>query len=167
MEIGLSLGANLGDRLVQLRKAREGIAATRGVAFVVQSPVYETEPVGVLPAERNNFFLNAVVIIETSLEVTRLLARLRGIERELGRTAETRRNAPRPIDIDIIYADDLRVANAGIVIPHPRWAERRFVVQPLSDVRPDLFIPGQTGTVAEVLRKLGDKHGVKLYAREW
>jgi 2-amino-4-hydroxy-6-hydroxymethyldihydropteridine diphosphokinase len=167
MEVGLSLGSNLGDRLAQLRKARDLIVRTRGVTAVAQSPVYETEPFGVSPEDSSLFFLNAVLIIETSLLLSGLLTRFRQIERQLGRARRTRPNAPRPIDIDIIYAGDLRVSGEDVTVPHPRWAERRFVVQPLSDVRPDLKIPGETGTVAEVLRKLSDKHKVTLFAEEF
>lgn len=167
MEIGLSLGANLGNRLLQLQEAKKQIIATRGISFIVQSPVYETEPVDVPPMGQNMFFLNAVLIIETSLQIPELLSGFQRIERKLGRAPNARPNAPRLIDIDIIYADKLRIGGEGINVPHPRWFERRFVVRPLNDVRPDLVIPGQTGTVTEVLRDLSDKYRVMLFKKEW
>lgn len=167
MEVGLSLGSNLGDRLQNLRQAKKRIIALRGVSFAAQSPVYETEPVDVSPADRNMFFLNAVLVIKVLIRVPEMLAGFKQIETELGRLAETRPNAPRPIDIDIIYAGNLRISQNGIAVPHPRWCGRDFVVQPLNDVRPDLIVPGQNRTVAEVLSSLSDGHKVKLFAKKW
>lgn len=169
MEVGLSLGANLGNRLLQLQEARNKIIATRGILLLARSPVYETDPVEVPPTDQNMFFLNAVLIFETSLRMPELLSEFQKIERQLGRAPDPRPNARRPIDIDIIYADGLRFSGEGVTVPHPRWFERRFVVQPLRDVRPDLVIPGQKITVHEILRNLPDKHRVTLYlpADEW
>ncbi|MDO9542410.1 MAG: 2-amino-4-hydroxy-6-hydroxymethyldihydropteridine diphosphokinase [Kiritimatiellia bacterium] len=167
MEIGLSLGANLGNRLLQLQEAKKQIVATKGIAFVAKSSVYETEPVGVSPQDSNLLFLNAILVIETSLPLSELFVGFRRIECQLGRAHQPEPNAPRPMDIDVIYADKLRANEGGVIIPHPRWAGRRFVVQPLNDVRPDLIIPGQPGTVAEVLSRLPDEHKVMLFAKEW
>jgi len=167
MEVGISLGANLGDRLAHLREAKNRIIAAEEIAFVAQSPVYETGPVDVAPQDDNLFFLNAVLIVETALPLPELLAKFKKIEGQLGRPHRPALNAPRPIDIDIIYADGLQVNSKDVIVPHPRWAERRFVVQPLCDLRPDLIVPGQTGAVAEVLRKLSDEHQVLLFTREW
>ena len=170
MEVGLCLGANLGDRLIQLQTAKKLIVASRGVSFVAQSPVYETEPVDVPAKDAGLLFLNAVLIVKASLQAQELLLLCKRIEHEMGRLPDAcRKNAPRPIDIDIIYAGNLRVESAGITVPHPRWFERRFVVQPLSDVRPDLVIPGQTLTVKAILRNLPDGHRVTLSspADEW
>lgn len=167
MEIGLSLGANLGNRLLQLQTAKKRIIAQKGVSFVAQSPIYETDPVDVLPDDCELYFLNAVIIVETASPIPELITRFQSIEHELGRRPTRKSNASRLMDIDIIYADNLRFSGEGVTVPHPRWFERRFVVQPLSDVRPDLVIPGQTGTVAEVLRKLSDEHQVILFAKEW
>lgn len=167
MEVGLSLGANLGHRLLQLQEAKKQIIAVRGNSFVAQSPVYETEPVGVPSTDQNLFFLNAVLIIETALQIAELLPGLREIERRLGRPSRSRSNSPRSIDIDIIYADGLHLNQDGLIIPHPRWSGRKFVVQPLNDVRPDLVIPGEPRTVAEVSHNLADEHKVKLFTKEW
>jgi 2-amino-4-hydroxy-6-hydroxymethyldihydropteridine diphosphokinase len=167
MEIGLSLGSNLGKRLLQLQKAKEEILALNGVAFVAQSPVYETEPLNVLPADRSKLFLNAVLIIDTLLEIPQVLVELKRIEKALGRPQKQEPNSPRTIDVDIIYAGNLKVRRHGITVPHPSWSERRFVVKPLNDVRPDLIVPGEKDTVAQILRKLSDKHQVKLFAKEW
>jgi len=169
MEIGLSLGANLGNRLLQLQSAKKQIISAGKISFVTQSPVYETEPVGVPAVDANVFFLNAVLIVEASLQAPELLSLFKRIEHQMGRAPDAIPNARRPIDIDIIYAGNLRIELENITVPHPRWFKRRFVVQPLCDVRPDLVIPGQTGSVAEVLRRLSDKHRVSLSssANEW
>jgi len=169
MEIGLSLGANLGNRLLQLQAAKKQIIARKGVSFVAQSPVYETEPVEVSPGDCKLYFFNAVIIIETALPIPELIARFKSVEHELGRRPTRKSNASRLMDIDIIYAGNLRVESEDITVPHPRWFKRRFVVQPLSDVRPDLVIPAQTITVHEILRTLPDKHRVILSvsAGEW
>lgn len=170
MEIGLSLGANLGNRLVQLQAAKKRILSAEGLALVAQSPVYETEPVDVPSADTGMFFLNAVLIVETTRLAPELLSLCKRIEQQLGRaTAPLIKNERRPIDIDIIYAGNLRVEIKDITVPHPRWFKRRFVVQPLSDVRPGLVVPGQTATVHEILRDLPDRHGVTLFrpANAW
>jgi len=170
MEIGLCLGANLGDRLLQLQTAKKQIISAGKISFVTQSPVYETEPVDVPAMDADMFFLNAVLIVETLHKAPELLSLFKSIERQMGRAPDSLpKNTRRPIDIDIIYADNLRIELEDVTVPHPRWFKRRFVVQPLSDVRPDLVIPGQTTTVNEILRNLPDKHQVTLSlpADEW
>lgn len=170
MEIGLSLGANIGNRLLQLQTAKKQIISAGKISFVTQSPVYETEPVDVPTIDAAMFFLNAVLIVETSFPAPELLSLFKRIEHQMGRAPDSLpKNARRPIDIDIIYADNLRVEFEDVTVPHPRWFQRRFVLQPLSDVRPDLVIPAQTTPVHEILRNLPDKHRVTLSlpANEW
>lgn len=167
MEVGLSLGSNEGDRLVHLSQARKSLQASPGLALLARSPVYETEPVGVPPAFQAQWFLNAVLILKSALPIAGLFELCRELERREGRPARPARNAPRPIDLDIIYAGQLQCRDARLSIPHPRWAVRRFVVRPLCDVRMDLIIPGQSGTVAEVLAKLRDPSRVQRLADEW
>ncbi|MFA7158805.1 MAG: 2-amino-4-hydroxy-6-hydroxymethyldihydropteridine diphosphokinase [Kiritimatiellia bacterium] len=162
MEIGLSLGSNLGDRLQNLKAAKKLILASGNAAFIAQSPVYETEPVDVPAADRDMPFLNAVLVVASETAVKDLQNIFRRIELEIGRVPDAARNSRRPIDIDIIYAGDLRVDEEGITIPHPRWFQRRFVLQPLCDLHPDLVIPGQASAVQDVLRNLPDRHKVKM-----
>ena len=167
MEVGLSLGSNLGDRLDNLREARRRIAALPGVRLLASSPVYETEPVGVKPEFRHLAFLNAVLIVEgaaTPAEWRQATAR---VEMELGRVRSADKFAPRTMDIDILYVGGLCVDDGGLIIPHPRWMERRFVVQPLADVRPSLILPGAPGTVQDLLAALPDTSAVKLHAAVW
>ena len=167
MEIGLSLGSNLADRLANLRAARDRVAALRGVRIVATSAVYETEPVGVSDEFRDKPYLNAVIVIETALPLETFAQRVHAVEDELGRVRCKDRNAPRTIDIDVIYADSDLLDNGTLTVPHPRWAERRFVVQPLADVRPGLVLPRQERTVREVLLALPDEPKVVLSSAEW
>lgn len=167
MEVGLSLGANLGDRQANLAEARDRIAAYPGIDMVAQSPIYETEPVDVPDEHRQRLFLNAVLIMETSMAVPRLLKVLQGIERQIGRAPHPVPNSPRPIDIDIVYAGGLNIRESHVRIPHPRWAERRFVVQPLCDLRPNLRLPGQAATVAEILARLQNHGQANLFTTNW
>ncbi len=167
MEIGISLGANMGDRLGQLTQAKKMILALPGIKFLAQSPVYETEPVDVLSEFSHLTFLNAILIIETLISTHQMMNMFHFIEQKVGRIPSPVVNAPRPADIDIIYADQLLIDEAHIVIPHPRWSIRRFVLQPLCDVRPELHIPGQSGTITEVLAQLQDPAKVTLFTKTW
>ncbi|MDP2991412.1 MAG: 2-amino-4-hydroxy-6-hydroxymethyldihydropteridine diphosphokinase [Kiritimatiellota bacterium] len=167
MEVGLSLGSNMGDRLTHLKNAKAIILDSPGIMPAAQSPVYETEPVDVPPEFQAIHFLNAILIVKTLIPLPQLMHTFQFLEQKIGRVPNAVVNAPRPMDIDIIYADGLQIQEQHIVIPHSLWQERRFVVQPLCDVRPDLIIPGQTGTVADVLAGLSDPHKVILFAKKW
>lgn len=167
MEVGLSLGSNMGDRLAHLKNAKALILGNPGIVLATQSHVYETEPVEV-PAEYLSLnFLNAILIVRTLIPVPQLMRTFQFLEQKIGRVHNATANAPRPMDIDIIYADSLQINEPHIVIPHPLWASRRFVVQPLCDIRPDLKIPGQIGTVADALANLNDAHKVTVFAKIW
>lgn len=159
MEIALSLGSNLGDRLTNLRSAVAAIRALPTVRDVTLSRVYETEPVDVAAEHRGLRFLNAVVIVKHP-DVEQLAPQLRTIERQMGRPTEHGRNEPRLIDIDILYAGGLMLQRADLTLPHPRWAEREFVVRPLADLRPDLVVPGKSQTVGDILLTLPAGGGV-------
>lgn len=168
VEAGFSLGSNLGDRLEWLRSARDALAAVPGCRLLARSPVYETEPVGVRDEYLDLKYLNAVVIVGGPLRAMDWIAELGRIETTLGRVRAADRYAPRTIDIDLLYCGDAVVDSGGIVVPHPRWAERRFVVQPLADVRPDLRVPGSTAAVAGLLGSLGDPPShLRVFADEW
>jgi 2-amino-4-hydroxy-6-hydroxymethyldihydropteridine diphosphokinase len=167
METGLSIGSNLGNRLVNLRVARDRIAATAGIRVMAQSPVYETSPVGVKPEHEHLKFLNAVLILETEMSSSALHRELSRIEDSLGRERSVDRFAPRTVDIDILFAGGEMIDRAGLTIPHPRWSQRRFVLQPLADVRPDLVLPGAARTVRETLAALPAGENVALFAADW
>ena len=160
IEAGLSLGGNLGDRIANLRGAVARIAVLPATTLLACSPIYETAPVGVKPEYSHLAYLNAVVIIRTALAIRDLSGRLHAIEAAMGRIRTSDRFAPRPIDIDILYAGGHVSDEADLTLPHPRWAARRFVLQPLADVRPGLVFPGTRETVAEVLRRLPGDDGI-------
>lgn len=166
MEFGFSLGSNLGDAIGHLCECKRRLLMLPDVQFVAQSPVYETEPVGVAPEYAHLNFFNAVLVLESDRAPTDWLPELHRIEHEMGRVRTEDRNAPRPIDVDLIYAGDQCIDRGDLVVPHPRWAKRRFVVQPLCDVRPDLMLPGSGKSVRAVLAGIGGEE-VKLSALSW
>jgi 2-amino-4-hydroxy-6-hydroxymethyldihydropteridine diphosphokinase len=141
----LSLGSNVGDREGNLLAAVERLRAEVRVLRV--SPVYETEPVEL--AEQR-WFLNMVVEAETDLFPMQLLARTGKIERALGRVRRVAKG-PRTIDIDILLYGNAVVRGARLEIPHPRMAQRRFVLAPLADLAPELRHPVSGRTVREML----------------
>ena len=155
IEVGLSLGSNIPDRLAYIRKARQAISELGDATVLASAPMYETEPVDCPPAYRDNKFLNTVLIVGTSLDAHRFFQALQGIERVVGRRRRLERNAPREIDIDLIYYDGQTIRSGGLVVPHPRWTLRRFVLQPLSDVRGYLVLPGHDRRVRDILAALG------------
>jgi 2-amino-4-hydroxy-6-hydroxymethyldihydropteridine diphosphokinase len=161
------LGSCLGDRLGYLVAARDAIAQIPGVRVLAASPIYETEPVGVRPEFDSLTYLNAVLIIETDRSPEDLRARLAEIEAAAGRVRSEDRYAPRTLDIDIIYFGDQRHAAPNLTVPHPRWAERRFVVQPLADVRPDRVLPGCAFTAAQRLAELPPRPAVRRFEHQW
>lgn len=167
VEAAVGLGSNLGDRLENLRDARERIAALEGVRIVASSPLYETEPVDVPDAYRDLWFLNAVVIAETSLDVDDWSRRLHAIEDGLHRVRTGERNAPRTIDIDLLTYGNLSISRPDLTLPHPQCVRRRFVCQPLADLRPGLVLPGQTVPIARLLEKILKKSFVRRFADTW
>jgi 2-amino-4-hydroxy-6-hydroxymethyldihydropteridine diphosphokinase len=164
---GVALGANLGDRLLNLRLAAAALDRLADFSQpVLRAPIYETDPIDCPPGAPA--FLNSVIEIGFYGEPPDLLDRLKAIETALGRPATRERNAPRPIDLDLLYADDLVMNTPEIELPHPRLFERRFVLQPLADVRSNLRLPGQALTVSEWLDALPPTAPpVRLMTREW
>lgn len=159
MKAGIALGSNIEPRLLHLQAARRRIFELHDSSTpVAASKVYETSPVDC--PEGSGAFLNAVLEITTNLAPGDLLRRLQAIEQELGRPAEHGHNAPRPIDLDILYCDDLILDEPGLVLPHPRIAGRRFVLQPLADIRPDWILPPGGRTVRETLKALDSAESV-------
>jgi 2-amino-4-hydroxy-6-hydroxymethyldihydropteridine diphosphokinase len=135
----VGLGSNLGDREETLRKAIELLGREPGVALRAVSTFRETDPVGVTAQPR---FLNAVVELETAVPPRELLDRLLAIERELGRErTRERRWGPRVIDLDLLLYGDEVIDEQGLRLPHPRLAERRFVLEPLAELDPDRSLP--------------------------
>ena len=165
MEIGLGLGSNLDHRLDYLREAVHRIAALPETHVLAKAPIYETEPVDVKPEYKPLEYLNTVIIIESTMALPALSDAVHKIEADMGRVRTEDRNAPRPIDIDILYAGNVSQADGILDLPHPKWAHRRFVLQPLSDVRPFLRLPGEPRPVSEVLKGLPPAN-VRLFRAE-
>ncbi len=138
-KVYVGLGANLGDRAATIRRSVELLAATPEVEVVAVSALRETDPVGYADQPR---FLNGAVALETELAPRALLDRLLEVERELGRVrGEGPRLGPRTIDLDLLLYGDQVVDEPGLVVPHARLTERRFVLEPLHELDPQLTLP--------------------------
>ena len=147
-EVHIGLGSNLGDRAANLRQAESALSAA--VTVRKRSTVHETAPQYVTDQPA---FLNMVVAGDTSLSPEALLRRLKSIEESLGRKP-SRRFGPRLIDLDILYYDDQVIERPDLVIPHPRIAERVFVLQPLLEIAPERRHPVSGKTTQEMVSAL-------------
>jgi len=153
----IALGSNLGDRAENLRLAREQVDAP-DLRVLRASSIYETSPQDV---EDQPWFLNQVIECETDLFPRQLLARLQKIERAMGRK-RTIAKGPREIDLDILLFGNAVVKAPELEVPHPRMAERRFVLAPLAELVPDKKHPGTRWTVREMLAKVANQVVRKL-----
>jgi 2-amino-4-hydroxy-6-hydroxymethyldihydropteridine diphosphokinase len=153
----LSLGSNVGNRLENLRAAVAALPGA-GVRVARASRIYETAPVDYL---EQGWFLNCVVQGETDLAALELLQRLRGIEVAMG-SAKAFAKGPRLIDLDILFYGDAVIETAELRVPHPRMAERKFVLVPLAEIAPDAYHPGSGLAVAEMLRITKDRSEVRV-----
>ena len=153
----VGLGSNQGESLVLLDRGRQALHALPQTALVSSSHFYRTPPVG--DTEQPDF-LNAVVELDTGLHPRALLRAMQRIENELGRTREPgRRWGPRTIDLDLLLFGKEVLDEPGLTVPHPRIGERAFVLEPLTELAPDLAIPG-LGRSSE-LRSRVDASGVR------
>ena len=165
MRTGVALGSNLGERLANLRNARREIAAMKGVLPPLRcSAIYETEPIDCEKGAPK--FFNAVIEFGYAGQPIELRRELAGIERILGRPATHERNVSRPIDLDLLYFGEMIIETAELRLPHPRVADREFVLRPLADIRPDLVLPRQTESVNVLLLRL-PMSGVVRLDLEW
>jgi 2-amino-4-hydroxy-6-hydroxymethyldihydropteridine diphosphokinase len=153
MRTAVALGSNLGDRLENLRGAREAIVGLSNVKPpILSSAIYETDPVDCEPGAKK--FLNAVVEFAYEGDPVALLDQLIRIEEALGRRRDHRKNVSRPIDIDLLYCGDGMIENERLKLPHPRMHLRKFVLKPLADMRPELILPGHTRSVSRLLAEM-------------
>jgi 2-amino-4-hydroxy-6-hydroxymethyldihydropteridine diphosphokinase len=134
----IGLGGNVGDRASNLERAVAALGADPDLDVVCVSTLRETEPVGYLDQPP---FLNGVVAVETTLPPRELLERLLAIERALGRDRTGPRFGPRTIDLDLLLYGAETLEEPGLTVPHPRLAERRFVLEPLAELDPELVLP--------------------------
>lgn len=156
--IYLSLGSNLGNRPAHIAEAIGALGAA-GVRVLRQSSLYATEPVDF---RRQSWFLNCVVEAETEWMPRQLLRALQEMERRMGRRRMVRRG-PRVIDLDILLYGSSVIRSADLEVPHPRMAERRFVLVPLNEIAPGLRHPTLHRTIGELLAAVRDRSGVRRW----
>ncbi len=155
----LSAGSNLGDRKANLKNAFCSLKEA-GATPAQMSSYYETEPVGI---REQPWFLNAALQVNTGLSPFELLEACQAIEESHGRV-RVFKNAPRTLDLDILLYDDLVIDDAQLVIPHPRLAERRFVLEPLAEIAPDVLHPLLMKSIRSLLESCPDPSAVRIYS---
>jgi len=166
MRAAVALGSNLGNRLDNLRAARQQICGLTDIQPpVLSSAIYETDPIDCEPEAPK--FLNAVVEFGYDGDPLQLLKKLRSVEDVLGRPREHARNVSRKIDIDLLYIGATRINDRELELPHPRIHLRKFVLQPLVDIRPELILPQQAKTVRELLAQVNDSCNVVRLTDDW
>ena len=147
----IALGANLGDREATIRAALAELDATPGVEVAAVSTLIETDPVGYLDQPR---FLNGAAALETTLSARALLELLLAVEARFGRSREgVPAQGPRTLDLDLLLYGSAEIDEPGLRIPHPRLHERRFVLEPVSELDPSLEVPGK-GAIQSLLAEL-------------
>jgi 2-amino-4-hydroxy-6-hydroxymethyldihydropteridine diphosphokinase len=166
MRTGIALGSNIEPRFAYLQAARRQIELLHGGPQpVLCSRVYETSPVNCPPG--SPLFLNAVLEVCIREEPKEILEQLRRIEQALGRRPSATPNSPRIIDLDLLYCENVVVSTPRLTLPHPRIAERLFVLRPLADIRPKLILPTFSHTVEELLRELGTIGQAAVYRDQY
>jgi 2-amino-4-hydroxy-6-hydroxymethyldihydropteridine diphosphokinase len=153
----LGLGSNVGDREEHLRAAVR-LLSEHGVEVEAVSSLYETEPVGEILDQPD--FLNAAARISTDLGPEQLLDLCKAIELEQGRVFGAPRHGPRPLDVDLLLLEDLQVSSERLTLPHPEVTSRRFVLEPLVELDPELQLPNGT-RIAAALESIGEAERVE------
>ncbi len=155
MRYGIALGSNLGDRAANMQRGVHALLARLpGASLKAVARVYETDPIDCPPGSLP--FFNSVIEIDCGLMPHEVHRAMVAVELELGRPSMRDRNAPRPLDLDMLYAGECILHDDDLQVPHPRLHQRRFVLQPLADIRPELVLPGQQQSIAQLLAALSD-----------
>lgn len=154
----VAIGSNLGERMASLQGAVDSLADTPDVWVTAVSGIYETEPVGA--PEGSGRFLNAVVLLDTTLSAPTLMDRALAIEDAFDRDRDAGVNAPRTLDVDLIMVGDRRSDEPFLRLPHPRASQRAFVLKPWHDLEPDAVLP-DAGPIADLLQA-SDQDGIAL-----
>lgn len=150
----VAIGSNMGDRRENCRRGVEAIDKEIGCRVTAQSPLYETEPVGM--GTHEGWFINGVICVTTFLSPEILMLRLLAIESAMGRRRGEAGVDSRPLDLDILFYDEVVLTTGVIRVPHPRLHERRFVLMPLCDIASDLIHPVLGRSVHNLLADLVD-----------
>jgi len=150
----ISLGSNLGDRVMAFEAAVKKLKTLEDTRYIALSDLYETSPVGV----EGGSFLNAVAVIETGLEPGMLLRVLLSTETTMGRTRKPGKAVSRLIDLDLLLYGNTTVEEKNLVLPHPRMLHRRFVMEPLAELAPDLKVPPTGITASDAAADLTKNH---------
>ena len=159
MRIILGLGSNMGNRESHLREAVDSLQQLQ-ITVRRSASLYLTEP---RDYTDQPWFINTVAEVNTDRDPVELLKYCLLIEREAGRIRDQSRG-PRPIDLDILFYGDLQIQTANLVVPHPRYADRRFVLAPLAELAPDFRDPISGVTMQQLLERCPDSGEVRLYA---
>lgn len=163
---GIALGSNLGDREANLKRGLEMLIGRIRPVSVLAGGIYETEPVDCVPGTQA--FLNTVVEMGAVASPRELHEHLQAVEQAMGRPTLREKNSPRTLDLDLLYAGDFVSEDPVLIVPHPRLHLRRFVLQPLADIRPGLVLPGRSQSIAELLAGLTDDPSeVRLLKKAW
>lgn len=157
-DIFLGLGSNQGDKIGNIRKAFEILRSLENLKIISWSSLYETEPVGII---EQPVFVNCVIRIESTMDPHSLLSWLKSVESKLGREPNTH-NRPRPIDIDILLYDDMDMESLELTIPHTRLKNRRFVLEPILEIKPDAIDPASNTPLKEFLADVESQTLIKL-----
>ena len=166
-EAAIGLGSNIGDRLAHLCEAVARLSAIAGARLVCKSSVYETEPVDVPETFSGMKFLNAVAIFDVELDVEAWSREVHAIEDAMLRVRGTLPNTPRTIDLDLLYFGDAVMNRPHLHLPHPQCTARRFVCQPLAELRPGLVLAGESKSIAHILADLPKTPAVELCTKNW
>jgi 2-amino-4-hydroxy-6-hydroxymethyldihydropteridine diphosphokinase len=146
----ISVGSNMGNRMENCEKGIKLLNDQDDISVLIRSPFYQTEPVDYI---EQDWFINGVVQVETSLEPVSLLASVKGIEQQVGRKSSDIRFGPRILDMDLLLYGSFVLHHPGLVIPHPRMHKRCFVLKPLCDIDPDIVHP----VLGETMKNLLDR----------
>jgi 2-amino-4-hydroxy-6-hydroxymethyldihydropteridine diphosphokinase len=147
----VALGSNLDQPIAQIERAFAALEKLPSCRLIVRSRLYKTQPLG--PQDQPEF-INAAAGLLTTMTPGELLVQLKRLERELGRAQPVMRWGPRLIDLDLLVHGDAQISESDLTVPHPGLPERNFVLYPLRDIAPELFVPGH-GRVSQLAARLG------------
>ena len=156
----ISIGSNIGNKLQNCQNGIKALINPRLSSLKKQSPFYSTEPVDY---KNQDWFINAVIKIQSVLDPFQLLSKIKSIQHDAGRISDMVRYGPRVLDLDILLYNDLVINSSGLVIPHPRMHKRRFVLKPMCDIDPTVVHPLLKKDMQYLLDNLGDGQEILEY----